>query len=421
MTGVAGYGFTQPATGANASLTVDGINISSASNNVSGAVPGLTFNLLTPISGVDVSLGVSAKRNPGCNGNQPIRDRLQQGDCGSELAVHLLRFERRRPGDRFDGPQSTKRSSRRAELHVYADVGHHHRPEPVFSGHLGEQRRHADRGFRNLQSTLQNNFSDVQSFFQGTALNGFANSLDQQLTSFTIPSNGAFTVDLQSISSQDTDLQTDITNFQTNYITLSDAAAKRILAGRNPAAGAAERDETDQRGTGTKQLQRLTPGGIGWGDHDTHRSGVSENSSGGGKRFRPADRPLRHTRGRPASGRRGRAKQRDREAQQRNKTCDSGRWHLEDWLKRGSGGELADKLTAFYTTLRRKLIDAQVNRSAAMLEQQMASALKIREYWQQADLRGLPTGPEILRPATMQNSFGYAAMATESRRSNWSA
>ena len=59
----------------------------------------------------------------------------------------------------------------------------------------------------------------MQTFFQGTSLNGFANSLDQQLTSFISPSNGAFTVDLQSINSQITDLQTDITNFQTNYIT----------------------------------------------------------------------------------------------------------------------------------------------------------------------------------------------------------
>jgi flagellar hook-associated protein 2 len=69
-----------------------------------------------------------------------------------------------------------------------------------------------------LQSTLQNNFSDVQNFFQGPALNGFANSLDQQLTSFISPGDGAFTVDLQSMNSEYNDLQTDITNFQTNYI-----------------------------------------------------------------------------------------------------------------------------------------------------------------------------------------------------------
>jgi flagellar capping protein FliD len=66
---------------------------------------------------------------------------------------------------------------------------------------------------------LQNNYGDVQSFFQGSALNGFANSLDQQLTSFTSPGDGAFTVDLQNMSSENTSLQTDIDNFQTNIIT----------------------------------------------------------------------------------------------------------------------------------------------------------------------------------------------------------
>jgi flagellar hook-associated protein 2 len=58
----------------------------------------------------------------------------------------------------------------------------------------------------------------VQNFFQGSSFNGFANSLDQQLTSFLAPGDGAFTVDLGSMNSEITDLQTDITNFQTNYI-----------------------------------------------------------------------------------------------------------------------------------------------------------------------------------------------------------
>jgi flagellar hook-associated protein 2 len=70
-----------------------------------------------------------------------------------------------------------------------------------------------------LSTTLQNNFGDVQNFFQGASLNGFANSLDQQLTNFTSPADGAFTLDLKSLSTQYSDLQTDITNFETNYIT----------------------------------------------------------------------------------------------------------------------------------------------------------------------------------------------------------
>ncbi len=69
-----------------------------------------------------------------------------------------------------------------------------------------------------LNNVLQNNFSDVQNFFQGASLNGFANVLDQQLTSFISPADGAFTVDLQSIGTETSGLQTDITNFQANVI-----------------------------------------------------------------------------------------------------------------------------------------------------------------------------------------------------------
>ena len=69
-----------------------------------------------------------------------------------------------------------------------------------------------------LNNALQNNFSDVKNFFQGSSLNGFANSLDQQLTSFISPSDGAFTVDLQSLTSEFGTLQDDINNFQTNII-----------------------------------------------------------------------------------------------------------------------------------------------------------------------------------------------------------
>jgi flagellar biosynthetic protein FliS len=95
--------------------------------------------------------------------------------------------------------------------------------------------------------------------------------------------------------------------------------------------------------------------------------------------------------------------------------------HLEDWLNRGSGGELATKLKAFYARLRRNIIRAQAQRSARGLEQEMACILKVREYWQQAEMRGAPSGPSILRPATNQGSPGYSGMQTEATRHNWTA
>jgi flagellar hook-associated protein 2 len=53
---------------------------------------------------------------------------------------------------------------------------------------------------------------------QGTALNGFANSASNQLSSFTDPAEGAFTVDLSSMSAQNTALSSEISDFETNYI-----------------------------------------------------------------------------------------------------------------------------------------------------------------------------------------------------------
>src|SRR5271165_4012432 len=62
--------------------------------------------------------------------------------------------------------------------------------------------------------------------------------------------------------------------------------------------------------------------------------------------------------------------------------------YLEEYIERGSGGKLADQLVTFYRTLRRKIIEAQVKRSAEILEDQMLEVLKIREIWQRFELGG---------------------------------
>jgi flagellar capping protein FliD len=49
---------------------------------------------------------------------------------------------------------------------------------------------------------------------QGTSSNGFASFLNNQLNTLTDPATGAFTIDLQSISSENSDLQDQINNFQ---------------------------------------------------------------------------------------------------------------------------------------------------------------------------------------------------------------
>jgi flagellar hook-associated protein 2 len=210
--------FTQAVLGANASVTVDGINLSSASNTVSGAIPGVTLNLLNASPGTNVSLTVSPDTSQASTAiNQFVTDYNTaitalnaqftdtgsgEGPLSSDSVVRNLQSDLQTALDYLNTPASgTTTVSTLASLGI--SVGS--------DGTLTVDGA-------TLDSALQNNFSDVQTFFQGTALNGFANTLDQQLTNFISPADGAFTVDLQSLNTQYNDLQTDITNFQTNYI-----------------------------------------------------------------------------------------------------------------------------------------------------------------------------------------------------------
>ena len=88
---------------------------------------------------------------------------------------------------------------------------------------------------------------------------------------------------------------------------------------------------------------------------------------------------------------------------------------LEDRLLHGEGGPLADQLGAFYHALRRKLLQAQIERSAEKLEELMTAVLKIRETWHKADQCQVSSGPEILR-ASMPTFPAFAAATAEYRR-----
>ena len=217
--GSTGFGFSQAVAGGNAALTVDGISISSASNTVSGAVSGITLNLLSADPGVQVSLGVAQDTTSATNAiNQFVSD--------YNSAISALNTQFTYVTGSGEGVLSTDSSVRNLQSALLGAINYTYTPSsgtttmPNLSS-LGISMQNDGTltvDSSALQSALQNNFSDVQNFFQGSSFNGFANSLDQQLTSFLDPGDGAFTVDLQSMNSQYSDLQTDITNFQTNYI-----------------------------------------------------------------------------------------------------------------------------------------------------------------------------------------------------------
>jgi len=214
------FGFTPADSGVDALLSVNGISISSASNTVTGALPGVTLNLQSASPGTEVNLSVQPDTSQASSSisqfvtdyNTLIGDvNAQFADSGSGQGVLA-----------DDPTLQTLQSALLGSLDFTSTTGSGSSSTTTSLATLGisvnsDGTLSVDSG--TLNNALQNNFSTVQNFFQGAALNGFANSLDQQLTNFTSPADGAFTVDLQSISTEYTTLQSDINDFQTNIIT----------------------------------------------------------------------------------------------------------------------------------------------------------------------------------------------------------
>jgi flagellar hook-associated protein 2 len=208
-----GLNFTRASTGADASLTVDGIPIDSASNTVTGVVPGVTFNLVSAAPGTLVNVSATEDVNAATqavtafvnayntvvqNVNQEfaVGGNGAQGPLGGDSTLGILQDMLLGTGSYSDGSTSG--------IATLADLGITMNNDGTLTLDSGT-----------LQGAMQSNFSAVQNFFQGTSSNGFANSLTTQLNTMTDPTNGAFTVDLQSISSENTDLQNQINDFQT--------------------------------------------------------------------------------------------------------------------------------------------------------------------------------------------------------------
>ena len=212
--------FTQAVTGENASLSVDGISIASASNTVTGAVGGVTFNLLNASPGSNVSLTIAPDTSQASTA-------ISQFVTDYNKAISDLNTQFTFSGT-SEGVLAINSSVRSLQMTLEAAMSYTSTPA---SGTTTTVSNLSSLGISvnndgtltlnnaSLTNALQNNFSDVQTFFQGAALNGFANSLDQQLTTFISPAEGAFTLDLQSINTEERNLQTDINNFETNYIT----------------------------------------------------------------------------------------------------------------------------------------------------------------------------------------------------------
>ena len=94
--------------------------------------------------------------------------------------------------------------------------------------------------------------------------------------------------------------------------------------------------------------------------------------------------------------------------------------HLEDWVDSEGGGELAQKLMGFYSSLRRNLIEAQARRSVEILEQQIELVLNVRKAWQEMEFRGSASS-EVAPYADAPSYPGSGSAQDQPTASSWAA
>ncbi len=213
------FGFTQATVGADANLTVDGIPVDSASNTVTGAISGVTLTLLgASAAPADLTVASDASQVSTAinqfvtdyntaiglvNTQFTVSSSGTEGVLGSDSTVVDLQSTLEQALNYVSTPATGTTTT----VSSLSDLGITQNSDGTLSVDSST-----------LDSALTNNPGAVQSFFQGSALNGFANAVTTALDTYTNPTSGAFTLDLTGISTTNSDLTTQINDFETSYI-----------------------------------------------------------------------------------------------------------------------------------------------------------------------------------------------------------
>lgn len=209
-----GLGFTKPVTGVNASVTVDGVPISSATNTVTSAIPGVTLNLLSapPATNVAVTVAPDTTQISGAintfvssynavvqaiNSQYAVNSNSQQGVLASDSTLASI--------------QST----------LASDVNFSASGNSSFVNLASMGISTNDDGTLTVDSTTLNssitsNFQDFVNFFQGAGDSGsFAGSFNTDLNNLLSPT-GLIATDENGISQSTQALSDQISQFQAN-------------------------------------------------------------------------------------------------------------------------------------------------------------------------------------------------------------
>jgi flagellar hook-associated protein 2 len=210
-----GLGFTTAA-GTDASLTVDGVPVTSSSNSVSGVIPGVTLNL-NGTSSSPVTVGVSADTGSIVSAISSFVSAYNTaiGDLNAQLTPSS------------SSSSSSSSSGVLQDDSVVSDL--QSQLLSVISTAAGDNSTYQtlaqlgismnDNGTLSmdtstLQSALTGNYAAVQSFFQDTSASSFSQSFQNLMSEMTDPTNSPIVLDLNSDQQNYNDLQDNIDNLE---------------------------------------------------------------------------------------------------------------------------------------------------------------------------------------------------------------
>jgi flagellar hook-associated protein 2 len=207
-----GLSFTKAVTGTNASLVVDGIPISSASNTVSNVISGVTLSLGSPSPSTPVTVNV----NPDSTQATTAINNLVSA-YNTVITEINSQFNVASDGS-GGGPLETDNSLRDVQAQLLGALSY---SIPGNSGIVNlasigvnfnnDGTLSVDNG--KLTSTLSSNFSAVQNLLQNST-NGFSQNLSTVLSNINGAGTGILSLDSQSINSTSQSLTKQINDSQ---------------------------------------------------------------------------------------------------------------------------------------------------------------------------------------------------------------
>jgi flagellar hook-associated protein 2 len=210
--------FEPPVGGTNAEITINGIPYASTTNTVTGAIPDVTLNLTSadPATPVTVTVGPDITSITNSINNFVTEYNTVIGDLNTQFAIN--------PATSEEGPLGSDYSLRILQSSLTSNATYATSDATsVSSGFtslaaLGIS-TNSDGTLSvdtaTLTSALNSNPAAVQNFFTNSNVTGFADSFNADLTNLTDPSTGILNADLAENQSEQNDLTTEITNFQT--------------------------------------------------------------------------------------------------------------------------------------------------------------------------------------------------------------